>query len=154
MVISTRNPVHSVLYLVLVFGNMAGLLLLLEVEFIGMILLVVYVGAVAVLFLFVVMMLVPREREMLRRSGLKETGLGIVTVCVVIALWMLVGVEEHVVGVEGTRSWMETIDKVSNIEEVGQVLYTVYFYNLIVAGFVLLVAMIGAIVLTMPRRVR
>ena len=160
------NPVHSVLFLVLVFCNATGLLILLEVEFLGLLFLVVYVGAIAVLFLFVVMMLAPAEGKM----GGDDTqftvmGSGYLAVAILLALVFLgevfFVVRGNLVPLEAPGDvdmpsylwWIQVLDgtgsSTSNLESLGQVLYTYYFYYFLVAGFVLLVAMIGAIVLTL-----
>lgn len=167
MVIGSRNPVHSVLFLVLAFCNATGLLLLLEVEFMAMIFLVVYVGAIAVLFLFVVMMLSPKVQEegpLLKSSqswGYLPVGF-FMAVIFLVEVYMVVNGD--FIGLEKPRllsgpsylSWIQIYDGVgsstSNLETLGQVLYTYYFYYFLLAGFVLLVAMIGAIVLTLQTR--
>jgi len=147
MVILARNPVHSVLFLILTFFNSAGLFVLMGAEFLAMILVVVYVGAVAVLFLFVVMMLdinVARVRE----GFLEYLPVGGVIGLVLLAeLVMVIGgwsLEPGLVAVASTP----TPAAVSNTEAIGAVLYTDYAYLFQAAGLVLLVAMIGAIVLT------
>jgi NADH-quinone oxidoreductase subunit J len=148
MVIWARNSVHSVLYLVLVFCNAAGLLLLLEVDFLAMIFLVVYVGAIAVLFLFVVMMLAPRvEGSSSLRLGIFASGLG---ASLIGGVFYQAQRGDNRGVIENKREY--SIDTMTGIESLGQVLYTYYFYYFFIAGFVLLVAMIGAIVLTLPRK--
>jgi len=147
MVISSRNPVHSVLFLILTFFNAAGLFILAGAEFLALILVVVYVGAVAVLFLFVVMMLDVDFTE-LRRGALSYLPIGG-------AIGMILLVE--LVLVLGTWNFASDTGKiaepiapggVTNTEALGQILYTKYFFYFQTAGLVLLVAMIGAIVLT------
>lgn len=155
MVVIGRNAVQSVLYLVIVFVNMAGMLIVLGVEFMGIILLVVYVGAVAVLFLFVVMMLVPREEyktvEESSESGMKKVGVGIIIVLgvLVVLLWGegLIRGEGRMMKEIKVEDWRGVVEGIGNVEVIGQALYTVYGVNLLVAGMVLLVAMIGAIML-------
>jgi NADH-quinone oxidoreductase subunit J len=151
MVITARNPVHSVLYLILCFFNAAGLFILLGAEFLAMILVVVYVGAVAVLFLFVVMML-DVDFTRLREGFLNylpigaAIGIGVLAELVLVAgTWSLAP--------EALRSGPATapID-VSNTEAIGRLLYTDYVYVFQIAGLVLLVAMIGAIVLTLRHK--
>lgn len=158
MVIRTENPVHSVLYLVIVFCNATGILLLMGVELLGMLLLIVYVGAIAVLFLFVVMMLVPRSGKVTVSGG---GGGGMVLRYVVVMIGAGLGmyirrgvteVEKYGSEVKESRSWMGVVDSMSNIEEMGEVVYMRYYEELIIAGFVLLVAMIGAIVLAKGRK--
>jgi NADH-quinone oxidoreductase subunit J len=153
MVISSRNPVHSVLFLILCFFNAAGLFILLGAEFLAMILLVVYVGAVAVLFLFVVMMLDVDFVE-LRQGMLNYLPVGVVIgLIVVVELALVVG--SWVIDAGATRivSAAPTPSGVSNTEALGRILYTQYFYYFQAAGLVLLVAMIGAIVLTLRHKV-
>ena len=151
LVVSARNPVHSVLWLILAFFNSAGLFILLGAEFLAMILVVVYVGAVAVLFLFVVMMLDVDFTE-LRRGALGYLPIGG-------AIGMILLVE--LVLVLGTWNFASEAGKiaepiakggVTNTEALGQILYTKYFFYFQTAGLVLLVAMIGAIVLTLRHK--
>ena len=147
MVILSRNPVHSVLWLILAFFNAAGLMLLVGAEFIAMLLVIVYVGAVAVLFLFVVMMLNIDFAEM--RSGLTRYGIFGAAIAAVLAIEVGVADEAWHSGalMLGSRAAV-TPDNVPNIEAIGALLYTRYLYIFEGAGLVLLVAMIGAIVLT------
>jgi len=150
MVIVARNPVHSVLFLILAFVNAAGLFLLMGAEFLAMILIVVYVGAVAVLFLFVVMMLDVDFAE-LKQGFAKHLPLGIILGLILfIELAMVIGT--YLVSPDASHS-IPTLDpSVSNTEALGRVLYTDYIYYFQTAGLVLLVAMIGAIVLTLHHR--
>ena len=151
MVIASRNPVHSVLYLILTFVNAAALFMLLGAEFLAMILIVVYVGAVAVLFLFVVMMLDVDFVE-LRQGFLNYLPVGaLVGLIVLIELVLVLGTA--VVGVASPRVVASPIAAdMSNTEALGRVLYTKYVYYFQAAGLVLLVAMIGAIVLTLRHK--
>ena len=168
MVISSRNPVHSVLFLVLVFCNAAGLLLLLETEFLAMLFLVVYVGAIAVLFLFVVMMLNVRVTE-LNESVLRYLPIG--GLILLIFLFEVLSVingdlvpffssnlfvfeNDNFILNESSNTvfWTNQINPTTNIEALGEVLYTYYVYCFIIASLILLVAMIGAILLTMRKR--
>ena len=151
MVVSSRNPVHSVLYLILAFFNAAGLFVLIGAEFIAMILVVVYVGAVAVLFLFVVMMLDINFVE-LRQGFMQYLPIGallglilLVELFFVIGIWSLT--EER--GVLATVVPSQTL---TNTHELGNILYTKYVYLFQAAGLILLIAMIGAIVLTLRSR--
>ncbi len=151
MVISARNPVHSVLFLILAFFNAAALFLLMGAEFLAMILVVVYVGAVAVLFLFVVMMLDVAFAE-LREGFLQYLPIGglvglilLVELLAVVAGWLIDP------GVAGNRA-QPAPDGITNTEAIGRILYTDYIYLFQAAGMVLLVAMVGAIVLTMRQR--
>ena len=153
MVISSRNPVHSVLFLILAFFNAAALFLLLGAEFLALILVIVYVGAVAVLFLFVVMMLDINLTE-LREGFLKYLPVGALIGLVLLAeilfgLGVIGGGTTSLAGLDKATPQVIAID---NTRAIGRVLYTQYFYLFQVAGLVLLVAMIGAIVLTLRSR--
>ena len=153
MVIAARNPVHSVLYLILAFVNAAGLFVLMGAEFLAMILVVVYVGAVAVLFLFVVMMLDVDFAE-LRQGFLNYLPVGAL-VGIVFLVELLLVVATWAVGT-GVSKWITApippLDVHTNTEALGLVLYTRYVYFFQIAGMVLLVAMIGAIVLTLRHK--
>ena len=146
MVISSRNPVHSVLFLILAFFNAAGLFVLLGAEFLAMLLVVVYVGAVAVLFLFVVMMLDINFVEL--REGFQRympLGLGVGGVLlaeILLVFFNSADMPETVV----------MVNEVSNTRALGRILYTDYIYLFQLAGLILLVAMIGAIALTLRKR--
>jgi NADH-quinone oxidoreductase subunit J len=152
MVISARNPVHSVLFLILAFFNGAGLFVLLGAEFLAMVLVVVYVGAVAVLFLFVVMML-DINFVRLREGFLQYLPIGALIGLILLAELILV-----------LGSWALTPDEIvaeqpvppemTNVEALGDLFYTDYFYLFQAAGLILLVAIIGAITLTLRQRPR
>jgi NADH-quinone oxidoreductase subunit J len=151
MVIAAKNPVHSVLYLILAFVNASGLFVLMGAEFLAMILIVVYVGAVAVLFLFVVMMLDVDFAE-LREGFLQYLPVGALVGVVFLAELLLV-VGAWVIGPTVPQSITAPIPTgVTNIEALGRVLYTQYIYYFQAAGVVLLVAMVGAIVLTLRHK--
>ena len=151
MVIAAKNPVHSVLFLITAFVNAAGLFLLLGAEFLAMILIVVYVGAVAVLFLFVVMMLDVDFAE-LREGFLQYVPVGALVGMVFLAEILLV-VGAWTIGPGMPRVITAPIPEgMSNTEALGLVLYTRYLYFFQAAGMVLLVAMIGAIVLTLRHK--
>jgi len=153
MVISVRNPVHSVLFLILTFFNASGLFVLMGAEFLAMILVVVYVGAVAVLFIFVVMMLDINFTE-LRQGFLQYLPIGALVGIILLAeLIMVVGawVVAPAAGL-ATSLPIPPPDQVTNTQALGEVLYTKYIYLFQAAGLVLLVAMIGAIVLTLRQR--
>lgn len=150
MVISARNPVHSVLYLILTFFNAAALFILTGAEFLGMILLVVYIGAVAVLFLFVVMML-DVDFASMKRGALDYAPIGAM-VGIVIAAELLIVLGGKFIGVgEAVVGSMPIPDPLTrtNTQALGDVLYTDFIFYFQIAGLVLLVAMIGAIVLTL-----
>ena len=153
MVIVARNPVHSVLFLILAFVNAAGLFVLMGAEFLAMILIVVYVGAVAVLFLFVVMML-DVDFIALRRGVLSYLPIGgLIGAILLVELLTIVGA--WVIGPNVTKAITAPIpppDHVPNTEALGLVLYTHYIYFFQAAGVILLVAMIGAIVLTLHHK--
>ena len=153
MVISSRNPVHSVLFLITAFFNAAGLFVLLGAEYLAMTLVVVYVGAVAVLFLFVVMMLNINYAE-LRQGFLQYLPLGVAVALVLFVELYLVIYASTSIDLPRVVSGPATppISEVSNTMAIGQVLYTTYFPIFQLAGLILLVAMIGAIVLTLRHR--
>ena len=151
MVISARNPVHSVLFLILAFFNAAGLFVLLGAEFLAMLLVVVYVGAVAVLFLFVVMMLDINFSE-LREGFLQYLPVGALVGVILLAELVLVGGSWVLAEGAGGTPLPVPDEKMTNTHALGHVLYTDYIYLFQAAGLVLLVAMIGAIVLTHRRR--
>jgi NADH-quinone oxidoreductase subunit J len=147
MVISARNPVHSVLFLILAFFNSAGLFVLLGAEFLAMILVIVYVGAVAVLFLFVVMMLDINFVE-LREGFLQYLPLGgIIGVILLIELLAVLGAWTLSPAVD-TAATAPIVADQENTRILGGLIYTRYIYLFQAAGMILLVAMIGAIVLT------
>ncbi len=153
MVIAARNPVHSVLFLILAFVNAAALFVLMGAEFLAMILIVVYVGAVAVLFLFVVMMLDVDFAE-LRQGFLNYLPVGVL-VGLVFLVELLLVVGAWAIGPGIPRAITAPIPpaaSVTNTEALGLVLYTRYIYFFQAAGLVLLVAMIGAIVLTLRHK--
>ncbi|MFM2098765.1 MAG: hypothetical protein RLZZ366_304 [Pseudomonadota bacterium] len=151
LVILSRNPVHSVLWLIVAFFNAAGLMLLVGAEFIAMLLVIVYVGAVAVLFLFVVMMLDIDFAEM--RAGFVRYGLFGAVVAVLLAAEMIIAGGAWSAGkIQFAARAAVTPTNMPNIQAMGAILYTRYLYIFEAAGFVLLVAMIGAIVLTHRER--
>ena len=141
LVITARNPVHSVLWLVLAFFNSAGLFVLLGAEFIAFLMVIVYVGAVAVLFLFVVMML-EVDFVSLRQGAMQYVPVGLIVGGVLFAelVFMYGGLEIEAVS--------QAVTEVQNSQSIGLVLYTDYIFPFQVAGLILFVAMIGAIVLT------
>jgi NADH-quinone oxidoreductase subunit J len=152
MTIFSRNPVHSVLWLILAFFNAAGLFLILGAEFIAMLLVIVYVGAVAILFLFVVMMLDVDTAEL--RSGFaKYLPFGALLALVFLAELIFAVAAWNAGGIEIAAKGAPTDAGLPNIQALGTVLYTRYLYIFEAAGLVLLVAMIGAIVLTHRVRV-
>jgi NADH-quinone oxidoreductase subunit J len=151
MVIAAKNPVHSVLYLILAFVNASGLFVLMGAEFLAMILIVVYVGAVAVLFLFVVMMLDVDFVE-LRQGILQYLPVGVLVGVVFLAELLLV-LGAWAIDPALPRTVAAPIPTgVTNTEALGRVLYTQYVYYFQASGIVLLVAMIGAIVLTLRHK--
>lgn len=155
MVIAGRNPVVSVLFLILAFVNAAGLFILIGAEFLAMMLIVVYVGAVAVLFLFVVMMLDIDFAE-LRSGFLQYLPIGaLVGIVFLIELIMVVStlyVDPAALKMAASAAADAPIAGVTNTQAIGLVLYTDYLFAFQAAGFVLLVAMVGAIVLTLQHR--
>ena len=151
MVIVSRNPVHSVLFLILAFVNASGLFVLMGAEFLGMVLIFVYVGAVATLFLFVIMMLDVDFTE-LRSGFLEYLPIGLVIGGIFLCELLLVS-GGWVINAGVARSITAAIpNNVSNTEALGLVLYTRFIYYFEIAGMVLLVAMIGAIVLTLRHK--
>src|ERR1700704_3832986 len=149
MVIGARNPVHAVLFLILAFFNAAALFVLLGAEFLAMILVVVYVGAVAVLFLFVVMML-DIDFVALRRGFMEYLPLGAL-IGLVLMSELLIVLGAWVFG-RSVPTAPLVPSGLSNTRALGQILYTDYIFYFQTAGLILLVAMIGAIVLTLRRR--
>ena len=176
MVIQSRNPVHSVLFLILVFLNSAGLLLLLGLDFFAMLFLVVYVGAIAVLFLFVVMMLNVKSAE-ISEKRLRYLPVGgllgllfLVEIVYIVDNDLIVErsnlsalfIDQHSGGqtsfynsdhIPSTIQWYQLVEPYSNIESIGMVMYTYYLLFFLLASLILLVAMIGAILLTMHKAV-
>jgi NADH-quinone oxidoreductase subunit J len=156
MVVLSYNPVHSVLFLILVFCNATGILLLLEVEFLGLVFLVVYVGAIAVLFLFVVMMLnikIGSEKE-----AFKYLPIGFILGFLFI-LEVLVLLNKDLVQLFYFyptdfyySEWFFNIDSINNIEVIGQFFYAKYFVVFLIAGLVILVSMVSAITITLKTR--
>ena len=168
MVIQARNPVHSVLFLILVFFNAAGLLILLGLDFFAMIFLVVYVGAIAVLFLFVVMMLNIKLAE-INEKKLRYLPIGgLLGILFLFEMFLIVD-NDLILLLSNSQvtnqqtitqmyslhftDWCTILETVTNINAVGQLIYTYYFYFFLIASLILLVAMIGAIVLTMHKGV-
>ena len=151
LVIFARNPVHSVLWLIVAFFNAAGLMLLLGAEFIAMLLVIVYVGAVAVLFLFVVMML-DVDFAAMRAGFVRALPVGLLLAVVLIAeLIFVAGTNVRVVPGRAVAA-LDGFAGMSNTQAIGSVLYTRYLFAFQAAGVVLLTAMIGAIVLTHRQR--
>ena len=154
MVITVRNPVHAVLFLILAFFNAAGLFVLLGAEFLAMILVIVYVGAVAVLFLFVVMMLDVDFAE-LRGGFTRFLPVGGLIGAILLGELLLAVTAWTFAPQASTliRDRIPPAEQVTNTEAIGQVLYTKYVYFFELSGLILLIAMIGAIVLTLRHRV-
>ncbi len=153
MVIFSRNPVHSVLWLIVAFFNAAGLMVLVGAEFIAMLLVIVYVGAVAVLFLFVVMMLDIDFAE-LRAGFAKNLPLGLL-LAIILVVELVLGLGAYRAGAVKlgvADAAATTAANVPNIEAIGALLYSKYVFLFETAGLILLVAMIGAIVLTHRKR--
>lgn len=166
MVIQARNPVHSVLFLILVFFNAAGLLILLGLDFFAMVFLVVYVGAIAVLFLFVVMMLNIKIAE-INEKKLRYLPIGgLLGLLFLFEVLLIVDndlipliILDNAEKIQEYQevfftNWMSNMETLTNIQAVGNIIYTYYFYFFLMASIILLVAMIGAIVLTMQKGVR
>ena len=159
MVIQSKNPVHSVLFLILVFFNAAGLLILLGLDFFAMIFLVVYVGAIAVLFLFVVMMLHIKLAEINEKKLRYLPVGGFLGLLFLFEIFLIV--DNDLIPLLGGEykaestliEWGFFVNTLTNCEGLGLLIYTFYFYFFLVASLILLVAMIGAIVLTMHKGV-
>jgi len=153
MVITAKNPVHSVFFLILAFFNSAGLFVLLGAEFIAMILIIVYVGAVAVLFLFVIMMLDIDFVE-LRAGFLRYLPVGAAVALALFAELVMVFCLslKHPAALSPLRQAIPDATQISNTQAIGDVLYTWYFYPFQLSGIILLIAMIGAITLTLRAR--
>jgi NADH-quinone oxidoreductase subunit J len=153
MVVTARNPVHAVLFLILAFFNSAGLFVLIGAEYLAMALVVVYVGAVAVLFLFVVMMLDVNFQE-LRAGAARYISIGAVVGLALLAELSLVLGSAAFGDVKFMGGALPTppADQIENIRALGQIIYTDLFVLFQISGLILLVAMIGAIVLTLRSR--
>src|SRR6201997_3057031 len=150
LVVSARNPVHSVLFLIVAFFNAAGLFVLIGAEFLAMILVIVYVGAVAVLFLFVVMML-DIDFAQLRSGFVRYLPIGAL-VGVLLLAELVLGIGGWVVAPIAPSPAAAGGVPLTNTRALGDILYTRYLFAFQTAGLILLVAMIGAIVLTLRRR--
>ena len=152
LVVTARNPVHSVLWLILAFFSAAGLFVLLGAEFLAMLLVVVYVGAVAVLFLFVVMML-DVDFVKLREGYAQYLALGAIVAGILLAEMIMVSIAVVQGGAAaGATAPVVAGADMTNVEAIGRVLYTDYIYFFQAAGIVLLIAMIGAITLTLRHK--
>ena len=151
MVVLSRNPVHSVLWLILAFISAAGLFVLQGAEFVAMLLVIVYVGAVAVLFLFVVMMLDVDFAELKGELARYLPLAGLIAIVLFAQLAIAVGGWESSIAAEGLRSVPVTVES-QNTNAIGLVLYDRYLLPFQISGLILLVAMIGAITLTMRHR--
>ena len=153
MVISTKNPVHSVLFLILAFLNAAGIFVILHAEFLAMILIIVYVGAVAVLFLFVVMML--DIKTTIEKSNILQylpIGLFIGFVFIAELVIVLINTKLELSNMQILSNPLNKFAELSNTKAIGSILYTDYILHFQLAGIILLVAMIGSIVLTLRER--
>ena len=153
MVISTKNPVYSVLFLILAFLNAAGIFVILHAEFLAMILIIVYVGAVAVLFLFVVMML--DIKTTIEKSNILQympIGLFIGFVFIAELVIVLINTKLELSNMQILSNPLNKFAELSNTKAIGSVLYTDYILHFQLAGVILLVAMIGSIVLTLRER--
>ncbi|WP_156419229.1 NADH-quinone oxidoreductase subunit J [Aureimonas sp. AU12] len=153
MVVLSRNPVHSVLFLILTFVSAAGLFLLTGAEFLALILIVVYVGAVAILFLFVVMML-DLDFGRIKHGALEYAPIGAIIAAVLLAQ-LIIAVSGNYYNPELSAATVlptPPLEQMSNIQALGQVLYTRYIFFFQMAGLILFVAMVGAIVLTLRHK--
>ncbi len=152
-VVTAKNPVHSVLFLILTFFSAAGLFVLLGAEFLAMLLVVVYVGAVAVLFLFVVMML-DIDFAKLRQGYVQYLPVGLVIAAILLVEMIMVSGAVADRGAAKGHEILAAPASMSNAQAIGRVLYTDYVYYFQAAGIVLLIAMIGAIVLTLTHKAK
>ena len=153
MVISSRNPVHSVLFLILAFFNAAGLFVILHAEFLAMILIIVYVGAVAVLFLFVVMML--DFKVSLEKSNILQympIGIFVGMVFISEVIIVLINTKLELNNIQILTNPLSNFENLTNTEAIGSILYTDYILYFQISGVILLVAMVGSIVLTLRER--
>jgi NADH-quinone oxidoreductase subunit J len=154
VVVTTRNTIYSVMFLILAFFNAAGLFVLLKAEFFAMLLVIVYVGAIAVLFLFVVMMLNIDNKQQIKQSFNRY---GLLTVLIAAVLFIEIGLIVYSstipMGLNPAKS-LPILENISNTKAIGDVLYTKFIYPFQLAGMVLFVAMIGAIVLTLREQTR
>lgn len=156
MTITVSNPVHSVLFLILVFVGSAAVLLLLEVEFLSLMFIIIYVGAIAVLFLFVVMML-DIKLSASNNNYLRYFSIGgflgflffVETYYLIETSVFAPQLDSSLILESSYQDWITRLDTLTNMECLGQFLYTYYFFHFLIAGIVLLVGMIGAIVLTL-----
>ena len=151
-VITAKNPIHAILYLVLVFLNASGLLLILSVEFLAMIFLIVYIGAIAILFLFVVMLLNIKSVEYSENLMRYLPVGGLMAAIFFMQIYNIL--QDTILKNPSDESftytnWIDHLIPITNIEALGQLLYTEYFYFFLLSGVVLLVAMVAAIILTM-----
>ena len=153
-VILLRNPIHSILCLILVFFNSAVLLMLLQVEFLGLMFLIVYVGAIAVLFLFIVMMLNIKLIELNEVFFRYMPLAGILTFLFLCEIFLLLNQKLSFVEYYqySTNMFFNKVFELTNLEVIGSVLYTYYFYYFLIAGLILLVAILGALTLTLHQR--
>lgn len=154
VVVSTKNTIHSVMFLILAFFNAAGLFILLKAEFLAMLLVIVYVGAIAVLFLFVVMMLNIDDKSTIKK-GFNQYGLLTVLISIVlfIEIFLIINSSTIYFGLNQIKS-IPIPENISNTKALGDILYTKFAYPFQLAGMVLFVAMIGAIVLTLKEQNR
>ena len=150
VVVTTTNPIHSILALVLVFANVSALLLMLKVEFLAISFLVVYVGAIAVLFIFVIMMMNVRLVELNDQvlSYFPFSGLLLMLFLIEISSFAFSFFSQFSISLDNS-DWVNALNAMFNIQVIGSVLYTYYFYLFILCGFILLIAMIGSITLTL-----
>lgn len=153
MVVSTRNPIHSILFLILVFVGSSGILLMVGVEFLALMFIVVYVGAIAVLFLFVIMMLnvkiIELNENLIRYLPIS----GLISFIFIIEFFILLDSNSlfDLTYYVDYINWVNELNSLSNMELIGQLLYTYYFSLFIIVGLILLIAMIGPIVLTLNK---
>lgn len=163
LIIQSKNPVHSVLFLVLVFINIMSLLLLLKIEFFAILLIIIYVGAIAILFLFVVMMLDIKNYSFFNSTNIQFFPLSIIILSLFFfEFYFLIQqifpfsysyLQDNIIFLKKTYYfWVFFIDTITNVETIGQILYTYYAFLFLLSGIILLIALIGVVMLTFKRK--
>ena len=162
LIIRSKNPIHSILFLILVFCNLTGLLLTSGIEFLSILLIIIYVGAIAVLFLFVIMMLDIQifQKNINENFGYLPISLLISFIFFIEILYILNQIflpynfflNKNFYYLFSYNQWINSIDFIQNTETLGQILYTYYFFFFLLSGLILLIPLIGAVVLTLKKK--
>ena len=153
LIIRSKNPIHSVIFLIFTFFNITALLLVLKVEFLSLMLIIIYVGAIAILFLFVVMMLDIKITNTFLKLDYLVIGFIIGSIFLIETLYILNNIYlPYNTPTLFLQNWVLLLDNITNTETFGQVLYTYYNFFFIIAGLILLIALLGAILLTLKKR--